>query len=1815
VLLAFVLAAPQNLPAQQVKVVKPDPAVIAADAERAKLLTETPKSTADYTLAADQAQIGWEGMTTFAVVKDYFGPGANSLHLERPDFGKGVYAYWKLKGIQPGKYYLGLWAQTNDTNYRTEYSPNNLLHTCFINGWVTRFASTSDPVQVKAGVWLAELQGKEAVELKNGDEIALAPAWGNNQFLRLCLYSKEPVRGHGVTGQSWGIREGMTQQVQLSTKLEILGKPVEGEDMEARITIANPLPYDAEVDADVCLADYFGKPLRKETLTLKIESHKVLVKTYKFKSAGADRAYQLDLKTHPPKDTAQPRRPIEMVEMSDFTHLAYLPSRPGPLEVWSHERFDVFEIHTGIHKALPLDGSDWQIAPLTTKRVPKTLPEKLDYKPTYVPYRNNTKLTEGVYGQWFRKTFKVPAWMKGERYILDFTKIVVEGTLFVNGKRIATKREGSALPLVVDVTDSLKLDGDNEVVLCVRDAIGVVSEEFVDQFNSTTTTEADCDTNADFLTNTRLFVSLESVFLRTAPAVRVNQVVVLPKVDQGKLKLLARIENTTREAKEVELGLSVQQFGKEVETALPETKVHLDAGQVKEVPLESTVKGLVEYTPRNPALARLEVFILGNASPADAAKTAHEKMKVMADLDNYVQRFGYRQLRVEGTQFTWNGHPKRMLSAFQHWPVAMYERQEGIEGSRDYEITGPWIPLDLYDEIGKMAYPYLDGTGAMGWKWLNNNRVQESGRRVGVEMAWLTGWHPCVIGYDMANESFHYDPYVSGVEGQAKHGDLLAQIAKTVHDKVDPDLWIFSDGDESLGGRINFCSFHYLNQGMQGNWGRSDGNGINDPFHGCFHHSPDCFYINGAALEPKLGTMLFQNPDWKYGSCACGETETFWFFDGQDGIFPASYLGDKCAVSSNYQFYTARGMAWAKMSLDAYRDMDQTLIAGIYWRPFLATGVQHVTFIMPQQEVRYYSGATFDRRLDVVDDEFQPGRVVFTWQLRDENDRRVDGRQLSGISTTKFLYRDRVKFDIPRVDKRTQFTLSMALTKDGVLRACEDRLVEVWPAPEKVKALATVPAVFDPKHGIDYALKQLGCPFKTILTLDPKTLAEYTSLIVGPMAIEDTMTAQGQAVRNFAGAGGRVILLEQASMLALPADTYVEQQGTFTQAFVTKSAAGHPVTAGLTDADFQMWNFTGPHGNAIHSHIISERIYRRPARGNFMTLVEAGHGGGLQWTPLMEVYIGKGSILATQLPLTSRWTTEPMAVEMLVRMIAYLDMPVYRLPQASLAIVGGASEAVKNRLAEIRTSLKDKPDQGDVALLDMTIKRPEGESSAAEYAQWVKDGGTLIVHRTKPQDASTLTTLVGKPVRITVEPYQSWEDRQMLDQPDSPLLAGLNNVDFYWRSHIVSEAPDGCEQISNGVPAKHRFGTEYVVYVDGARDLLFPGGLVEVQVGKGRVIIDQLNWEMSDTDIVGGSPQRVISMLLTNLGVVQRPPNPKPALPAGVTYETLDISKLANTSMVDDKAGGVNDWCSWGPDADIRDMPSGKVTFTGTPFDVPSGKLNAICIRTNWIEYLKKFPDSVTVPVGKDKVAGIWLLHTGGWSGGKASFGRREIWYSDGTKEVIDMNETDMGDWNYGRDQFPDEEYTTTTVAWKGSCKQYNVTRVYKTLWVNPQPQKTIDKIVITNAGLEPDQWRFVPHLGITLAMLPTGGGLATGDAAKASALIAEATKLLDAKDTKGATAKLDAALVADPANAGAWQLLTSLRSKTDDPKTFTALCQKWMAADPKNPKPYNILAAYLEDKGQKEEALRLYKQSLQIEWNQPPAGEAVRRLEQELKK
>ncbi len=75
--------------------------------------------------------------------------------------------------------------------------PALLLVSAWVNGWPMRLSTTSDPVQVRPGTWLAELQSAGPVSLKEGDEIAVCPsqAWGGQdaqRLVRVVLYRKAP---------------------------------------------------------------------------------------------------------------------------------------------------------------------------------------------------------------------------------------------------------------------------------------------------------------------------------------------------------------------------------------------------------------------------------------------------------------------------------------------------------------------------------------------------------------------------------------------------------------------------------------------------------------------------------------------------------------------------------------------------------------------------------------------------------------------------------------------------------------------------------------------------------------------------------------------------------------------------------------------------------------------------------------------------------------------------------------------------------------------------------------------------------------------------------------------------------------------------------------------------------------------------------------------------------------------------------------------------------------------------------------------------------------------------------------------------------------------------------------------------------------------------------------------------------------------------------------------------------------------------------------------------------------------------------------
>jgi hypothetical protein len=210
---------------------------------------------------------------------------------------------------------------------------------------------------------------------------------------------------------------------------------------------------------------------------------------------------------------------------------------------------------------------------------------------------------------------------------------------------------------------------------------------------------------------------------------------------------------------------------------------------------------------------------------------------------------------------------------------------------------------------------------------------------------------------------------------------------------------------------------------------------------------------------------------------------------------------------------------------------------------------------------------------------------------------------------------------------------------------------------------------------------------------------------------------------------------------------------------------------------------------------------------------------------------------------------------------------------------------------------------------------------------------------------------------------------------------------------------------------------------------------------------------------------------------------PTPTLPAGVTYEPIDLSATANRSLADEGGEG---WSGFGSTGDLRSFPTGPVTLAGVPYVVPTGRNNAVVLRANpnWVKTLADYPTSVAIPVNKENIAGLLFLHGAGWARDYV-MGERRIEYTDGSAEVIVLDRTNTADWNTGDGRFPGEEDTLTTVAWEGTTEEFPTVRVYQTLWGNPHPKKTIRQVVLTNAAQPVTQQAFLAVLGLTAAIEP----------------------------------------------------------------------------------------------------------------------------------
>jgi len=900
--------------------------------------------------------------------------------------------------------------------------------------------------------------------------------------------------------------------------------------------------------------------------------------------------------------------------------------------------------------------------------------------------------------------------------------------------------------------------------------------------------------------------------------------------------------------------------------------------------------------------------------------------------------------------------------------------------------------------------------------------------------------------------------------------------------------------------------------------------------------------------------------------------------------------------------------AWFwKTLIDGHRDLGVSLINCYSYHAGVVRGASlEQTFIMPENQHHGFSGSKETRRFTIVNGVFKPCKMVLKWKLIAPDGDKEDDDELSFKMNSGDIKRGEFSFTLPKVSKKETYTLNVTLKSDGPSTGSasspqagsgQDKFVcgeewdiEVYPAKvPDIGKLARNILLYDPEGATAKALEAMNVKsFRIDSLVNLKGNPAETTLILGEDALNQYSAGITATLAKFAELGGRVVILSQKGTPAnLPVETSLEPRYWSSQVYVR--AGSHPILEGISSYDLHFWQ---------PDRSVGTGAYKKPFSGSFITLIDASFWENMDWAQMMEAFRGKGSYLLCQLPLASRFSVEPMARELLARIIRYsCGEGVYACPVKTLSAVTdstGETAAVLEKL-QIRHRIvgaDSEIDANSPTLLDADKARSASPEQKTKWSEKLRNGAKFLIVNAEPQDDEWVSALAGSKVIFTVPSYKLWDGRAFR-KGWSKYTAGLSHLDLYWKRYSGDErATCQAEDTTNVIePFQH-----YSAKAEKGRELVFPGALVEIPAGKGVLLVDQRCWTAKDESLAKLA-MRNVSSLMTALDVGMSSYIAKRALPKNLAFRPIDLSSLANYNLQTDLATGV------APAIDLKGFPAGDAKFLNMPFALAKAPKSCVALASEFAKTKENLPKDVVVQVGF-LAEGLYFLHAAA-NAGDGLTANYQIVYKDGsTFDVPVKGGINIADWNALK-VLPGAD-----IAWTGSNEQFPMIGAYRMLWVNHKPETPIKEIVFSNPEMKP----FPVLIGITAAARPETIPASPENAARARKLLEDGKKAFQENNLDSAYRQFRDAVVSDPSLKEAYQALADATEKKGNEDWMLDAYYLWTISGPRQPLPWNRMGEILEKRKDMGNALEYYKKSLGIEWNQPPIMEAIRRLESSLK-
>ena len=561
-------------------------------------------------------------------------------------------------------------------------------------------------------------------------------------------------------------------------------------------------------------------------------------------------------------------------------------------------------------------------------------PDHRDY-PSYPEAWNGVKMA------WMRKKVRIPSEWAGDRMILRFEAVAGYSEVYAGGKKVAENFD-LFLPFEADVTDAAVPGQELEIL------VGVRSQQLFEDHSGVGRRVIP----AGSMWGSHINGIWQDVYLLRRPAVRVEDVHVLPEVSRGTLSLRICLRNDSGTDASLRLGGTVQEWinraGTDVVSApvpawnlgvqaleIPARKVSVPAGRTVETTVSMDARGLRTWTPEHPNLYGLRLYLSKGKQKVDC---------------QYV-RFGWREWTLEGDRLCLNGSPYPLRGDSWHfmgipqltrrYAWAWYSAIKGMNGNavRLHAQVYPRLYLEVADEMGICVLDETANWASDGGPALENPVFWEHSKDHLRRMVLRDRNYPSVFGWSVSNENkpvilhVHKRPDLMPLQEQAWR-DWVAIVRET--DPTRP--WISSDGEEDGEGILPVTVGHYGDAGSMQAWKR-----IGKPW-GVGEHGM-AYYGTPQEVAKYNGERAYESMEGR-----------------MEGLAKESYQLLKQMRENGASYTTIFNMAWYALKPLPIGKRDRTtaptLEDGIFFGPY----VEGVPGVQPERIGPY--GTTFNPGYD-----------------------------------------------------------------------------------------------------------------------------------------------------------------------------------------------------------------------------------------------------------------------------------------------------------------------------------------------------------------------------------------------------------------------------------------------------------------------------------------------------------------------------------------------------------------------------------------------------------------------------------------------------------------------------------------------------------------------------------------------------------------------------------------------------------------------------------------------------------------------------------